>query len=377
MIDHYRTLGVAATADEAVIRAVYVALMKRFHPDRNASPETLRQAQAINEAYAVLSDPIRRAAYDDERAGMQPWDRGAMLPTQRGGAWGTGVVTAMLTLAAVGGLYAYWPRLTERETRTAASSPLASTPARCASLADPERIRMALIARLDQVGALDQAAAGALTAARFDLGPATDARDLASPGEVACLATLAITLPASFRTASGQGTILSELQYSVSRTDPALGVEVQPDGRLVAALSAIRHQPRVAVTNPMLEEEVRIPEQPAMLPKPVVPERRTEPAIVRKSESTRVVQKVAERAAPRPDPPAASRRTGGGLGGVDRQTMNFYVQSLRHADSAKRGRLASSHAAFASRLAACGSDACRRDAYLSLNVQISRIMMGQ
>ena len=361
MIDHYRTLGVAATADEAVIRAVYVALMKRFHPDRNASPETLKQAQAINEAYAVLSDPKRRADYDDDRAGMQPWDRGAMLPVARARKDRSGAAALVLASAAAAGLYFYWPALTERERRAVSAAPIASTPARCASLADPERVRTALIVRLDSVGALDRAAAGALTAARFELGPATDARDLAAPGEVACLATLAITLPAPFRTANGQGAILSELQYSVSRTNPELGIDVQPDGRLVAALSGIRHQPVMAVSNPLLEEMAPV-EEPDPAPA-IFPEPRVEPI--------RPPRRVAAR------PVAPPPETTGDLGGVDRQTMSFYAQSLRHANGAKRDRLQRSEGAFSARLAACGSDACRRDAYLKRNVEISRIMMGE
>lgn len=373
LIDHYRTLGVATTADEAVIRAVYVALMKRFHPDRNASPETLKQAQAINEAYAVLSDPKRRAAYDEDRAGMHPWDRGGALPParRRGGVAGPALALAGIAAAAAG-YYAIQPA-GKPWSRAAAPEPIASNPARCASLADPERIREALIVRLDQSGALDPAAAGALTAARFDLGPATDARDLAAPGEVACLATLAITLPRAFRTASGQGIILSELQYSVSRTNPAQGVEVQPDGRLVAALSAIRHQPAAAVPNPMLAEDARVEAEPVaerpLVPVPPKPDRRVEAV---------AVQRVASRPeVPRAAPTAPVSASSEGLGGVDRLTMNFYAQSLRHADAEKRGRLARTHGAFAARLAACGSDPCRRSAYLERNSEISRIMMGK
>ena len=389
MIDHYRTLGVAATADEAVIRAVYVTLMKRFHPDRSAAPETLLRAQAINEAYAVLSDPERRAAYDDERAGMHPWERGAMLPPKRrsGGAGNAAMIA--IGLAAAAGLYAAWPGLSKDDRRRAGAAPIASTPTRCASLADPERIRAALIVRLDQAGALDSASAGALTAARFELGPATDARDLAAPGEVACLATLAITLPAAFRTAAGQGTILSELQYSVSRTDPELGVVVEPDGRLVAALSAIRHQPVAAVANPMLEADARLDEAMMLPPSPPAvsaPRTLSPPAIPEPRKARLAAVAPVERAPPprtprpesaRPVPASRSAGTSESLGGVDRLTMNFYAQSLRHADGDKRGKLARTHGAFAARLAACGSDSCRRNAYLARNGEISRIMMGE
>lgn len=389
MIDHYRTLGVAATADEAVIRAVYVALMKRFHPDRSASPETLLRAQAINEAYAVLSDPKRRAEYDDERVGMQPWERGgALAPPRRRGGGASGAAMLILALAAMGGLYAFWPSLTPDERRRTAAAPVASTPARCAALADSERIRAALIVRLDQAGVLDRSAAGALTAARFDLGPATDARDLAAPGEIACLATLSITLPAAFRTASGQGAILSELQYSVSRTNPEIGVEVQPDSRLIAALSAIRHQPLARVANPMLERDVTVdaepqPPRPAVLPEPRPPRQIAAPMVERMAPRTAPTRSAPARAAapqpiaPKPAAPERTARASDGLGGVDRQTMSFYAQSLSHADSEKRGQLARTHGAFAARLAACANDACRRSVYLARNGEISRIMIGK
>ncbi|HET9356216.1 MAG TPA: J domain-containing protein [Sphingomicrobium sp.] len=385
MIDHYRTLGVAATADEAVIRAVYVTLMKRFHPDRSADPETLMRAQAINEAYAVLSDPERRAAYDDERAGLHPWERGAILPPKRRSSGAGLAALTALGLGAAALIYVAWPTLSENDRRRSASAPIASTPTRCAALADPERIRTALIVRLDQAGALDAASAGALTAARFELGPPTDARDLAAPGEVACLATLAITLPPAFRTAAGQGTILSELQYSVSRTDPELGVAVQPDGRLVAALSAIRHQPAKAVTNPMLEADARLDEAMMMPPPTAVPgEPKTvrPPAIPEPRKARLAAVSPVERIAPpprtpRPAPAVRTASTGEGLAGVDRLTMNFYAQSLRHADGDKRGKLARTHGAFSARLAACDSDPCRRSAYLARNAEISRIMMGE
>ena len=62
--DHYATLGVAPTADQAAIRSVYRALMRRYHPDADSSPEAAEQARAINQAYAVLGDPGKRARYD-------------------------------------------------------------------------------------------------------------------------------------------------------------------------------------------------------------------------------------------------------------------------------------------------------------------------
>jgi hypothetical protein len=61
--NYYRILQVQPDAHEAVIRTAYRTLMQklRLHPDLGGDGAT---AALINEAYAVLSDPGRRAAYD-------------------------------------------------------------------------------------------------------------------------------------------------------------------------------------------------------------------------------------------------------------------------------------------------------------------------
>ena len=51
-----------------MIRAAYRALMRRYHPDADPSSEASQKAQAINAAYAVLSDPEKRARYDGSLA---------------------------------------------------------------------------------------------------------------------------------------------------------------------------------------------------------------------------------------------------------------------------------------------------------------------
>lgn len=55
--DFYRVLGVAPYSEDVVIQAAYRALMRRYHPDTNRSPDAQKRATEINEAYAVLSDP--------------------------------------------------------------------------------------------------------------------------------------------------------------------------------------------------------------------------------------------------------------------------------------------------------------------------------
>jgi curved DNA-binding protein CbpA len=62
---HYDILNISSDAELVVIEAAYKALMKRYHPDHNA--EALRgKAAEINQAFAVLKDPDKRAAYDKD-----------------------------------------------------------------------------------------------------------------------------------------------------------------------------------------------------------------------------------------------------------------------------------------------------------------------
>ena len=61
-VTHYDVLGVASTAPTSELRRAYVSLARRHHPDRaGGDHEAMR---AINDAWATLRDPDRRARYD-------------------------------------------------------------------------------------------------------------------------------------------------------------------------------------------------------------------------------------------------------------------------------------------------------------------------
>jgi molecular chaperone DnaJ len=63
--DFYELLEVERSADDGVIKSSYRKLAMRFHPDKNPGcAESEAKFKAISEAYDVLKDPQKRAAYD-------------------------------------------------------------------------------------------------------------------------------------------------------------------------------------------------------------------------------------------------------------------------------------------------------------------------
>ena len=65
MRDYYEILGVSRGSDDAALKAAYRKLAMEHHPDRNGGCEdSATRFKEINEAYSILSDAQKRAAYD-------------------------------------------------------------------------------------------------------------------------------------------------------------------------------------------------------------------------------------------------------------------------------------------------------------------------
>jgi curved DNA-binding protein CbpA len=60
----YDVLNVAPEAEPVVVEAAYKALIKKYHPDQAVEGPVSKDATAINEAFAILKDPAKRADYD-------------------------------------------------------------------------------------------------------------------------------------------------------------------------------------------------------------------------------------------------------------------------------------------------------------------------
>ncbi len=83
--DYYETFGVPRNASQDDIKRAYRKLARKYHPDVSKDPDAEARFKELGEAYAVLKDPEKRAAYDQVgsqwKAGQdfQPppgWDAG-------------------------------------------------------------------------------------------------------------------------------------------------------------------------------------------------------------------------------------------------------------------------------------------------------------
>jgi hypothetical protein len=69
--DPYKILQVDRGAESEVIAAAYRSLAKRYHPDMNPGPEASERMKEINWAFDLLSDPVKRATFDNQYAELR------------------------------------------------------------------------------------------------------------------------------------------------------------------------------------------------------------------------------------------------------------------------------------------------------------------
>lgn len=64
--DYYLILGIDINASPEEIKTAYRRMSLKWHPDKNPDQDVTSKMQDINEAYAILKDPLKRNRYDKE-----------------------------------------------------------------------------------------------------------------------------------------------------------------------------------------------------------------------------------------------------------------------------------------------------------------------
>ena len=83
--DYYEVLGVPKNASDDEIKKAYRKLAMKYHPDRNQgnAQEAELKFKEAKEAYEILSEPQKKAAYDQ-------YGHAGVDPNMRGGGFGGG-----------------------------------------------------------------------------------------------------------------------------------------------------------------------------------------------------------------------------------------------------------------------------------------------
>ena len=399
--DHYSVLGVTPASEDVVIRAAYHALMRRYHPDADPSVEAAQRARAVNEAYAVLRDPAKRARYDESlgsrdlkfEPGTHP-DQPKPLRSRLAPAAAIGV-----TLLAVGMVvFAISPPTIPSP--ASRSRPPADLPA--VNVARPVLAKATERPAKQAAGACADSSAGrlikdelfrragGLRGADHDqlsqvAGHASVRIDSARPkvgqdGIVDCSGWIALDLPPGLVVDGGRTNLNAELSYALAHVRGRMKIaSLSGEGRLVQTLATLGPAPR--------EAEPDKPIEPVQVAAAAV---RKAPIVV--AEAKRPTPAATERVrGPQSKAPAvpawASACRGSradqivcastNLSSLDRQLSLLYRQSWNQADEKRRAALLGTRQRFNDRRDACVSPNCMTTAYLSRLKEISDIMAGR
>ena len=388
--DHYAILGVTPASEDVVIRAAYHALMRRYHPDADPSAEAAERSRAINEAYAVLRDPEKRARYDATLVTQDLLFDPAAHPAPTGPRRSrlgpaTAIAFALLAVAMI--TFAVAPPVTElpslgfgdqgptaNAVQRARSRPVEQAPKQVASLCANSLaaglIKRELFRRAGQMRGSDGALLGrAAQVSVVRVDPSSDGR---RNGASDCSGWVTVDLPPGLVVDGGRTNLNAEVAYGLAGGSSLRLASLSGADRLVRTLATLGPAPR----EPDEGKRVEPAQIAAVVRKPPEPVAK---AAARKASAAKPVQ-VAQ--APTGCARLANRAdqmicVSGNLSSLDRQLALLYRQSWDQADEKKRAALLGSRQRFNDRREACGSPNCMTTAYLARLKEISDIMAGR
>lgn len=397
--DHYSVLGVTPASEDVVIRAAYHALMRRYHPDADPSDEAAERSRVINEAYAVLRDPAKRASYDQALGSrdlkFDPGhhsDQPRPLRSRLGPAAAIGV-----SLLAVGMIaFAIAPPTAEMsalkpepagepsvagaamQTHVRAEVRPVKPPAQpCAESSTGRLIKEELFRRAGELRGADQAR---LRQASISASVRIESARPKVEGEgvAGCSGWVVIDLPPGLTVDRGRSNLNAELSYALANDSGGMRiVSLSGERRIVRMLATLAPAPsepeqdRPAKPTEIASSEVRKP--------PVA-----EPKLTRATPEPQPARTPAKS----PTLPTSASLCSGSraeqivcananLSSLDRQLALLYRQSWNQADEKRRATLLATRQHFNDRREACASPNCMTTAYLTRLKEISDIMAGR
>jgi curved DNA-binding protein CbpA len=386
MVDHYACLGVARTSEDVVIRAAYLALMRRYHPDTNPSPEAADRARQVIRAFAVLGDKEKRRLYDRQWHLHEPEvhisSRHKPVPVGPVGF----AVTMLCVSVVVGVIWTMQPALVlppemvdQPNTRGSRDS---SRNGGCTSTTVTKLVRRELMRQTMLMRGAGQSEFSDL-ASRVEMrtksGPS-----LAGPvaGAISCSAAVTLDLPRGVESVAGNAALYGNIDYSV-RMSPSGGPEIEltADPGLLVDLASLRKSSVPARDPGLVGATVADPISHASLPKAPAPAAAPRPT----SRSAAGLPQpkprlVNSQPRPRARPACDGDRwttlicSDQNLAALNRQLADFERQSSSHANAQKRERLDRTRAQFEARRTECRSEACIRRALVARTIEVADIM---
>lgn len=391
-----------------MIRAAYLALMRRYHPDTNPSPDAIERARKVTTAYNVLSDSNKRSVYDklfDEPRVVS--DTPQRTPV---GPIFFSATTVILSLTVL----AVWlkpPKGTRSEPAvvTASASGAPKIDVGCISSNTAHVLRQKLTLQAIDLRLVDRQtllAIAAQTVVRIKIERATpSARD---PNRLICRADVKLILPLGLTSSTGRRTVSGNVDYSVSHLAGASSptVTLAPASDIAVQLASLRllitspAQPSVKNADSRsskLEPKSSLAEVPAAVEVtnristlPASQARLAQNITTPNPQSAVRTGKPAEKTIIAPAPLKKSEANSScsnfgtpwtellcesqNLTALDKQLGSFEAQSLTHANANKRESLRNSWRQFSANRVRCITEACLRRLYLNRIKEVGDIM---
>ncbi|HEX5258426.1 MAG TPA: DnaJ domain-containing protein [Sphingomicrobium sp.] len=417
-LDHYAALGVAPTSPREVIRAAYLKLMRRYHPDRNPSTAAAARAREITAAYAVLSVAADRAKYDMERRSRRAVKGAAAAAAAANRArlqrtaWAAVIAASGAILVLIANVVPSWviPERASDQGGSARQTRASGTPTRPSAMATPsgaalcwssaasQAIKRELFRRAARLPGSNPAALVRISddsLIRF----ASVAPDSGALGSevVNCKARIVMDLPLGVTAADGRQSLSGLVRYSLrggGARDGSVSVSIEP--AIVKALALLAETSSAKAT-PQQQPTVTPEQQPTITPEkqPIVaPEKqpgitplRTSPSPPLSAPPVATAIRPAIRAPVADQTPSFSCSrykswaetsvcSSPTLAALDRAMAALWGDSMERANASQRASLLESDRRFLSRRNACASAPCVRDAYLASMASIRAIVSG-